>query len=419
MPRTPKGAATRRRIVEAAWELSDARGAEAILAGVTLREIATAADMTPSAVTYHFPTMQALGLAMVEHLAASVSMTPIEIVDQLMDRVIDEGVAAVVRAGAQANWNILTEPAEVDFERRLTRCYSAIGDNPDSEAIKRLIASTTAVWIAEAQHVYERTATRMGLRQIEPFTFEDLARVAAAVSEGLLYQWMCDPQAVRHDLAADVLVALVSATLSRAPRSVTLEERASDLPRPPTTAEPTNDGDVAAAAAVASLFAGGVTEVTLTEVARAMGCGPEEVVERFGSVNGVAALSFGRHVALVAEAVERRREVAAAVRLTDGVYELTRCAQDDPHCAVALLQERQRSAVQPATISPGRDIGTSVRFAAVLLPPLRAVLDRPEAELVDLAEVLVDTTLGHAATHPRTAPASVTELVLRLVPVAL
>lgn len=418
MASTPKGAATRRRIVEAAWELSDARGAEAILAGVTLREIAAAADMTPSAVTYHFPTMQSLGLAMVQHLTASVSMTPIAAVDEMLDQVQHEGVAAVVRAGAQVNWHILTEPAEVDVERRLTRCYSAIGCHPDSDEIKRLLASTTAAWIAQAQQVYERTATRMGLRLVEPFTFEDLARAAAAVSEGLLYQWMCDPQAIRPELAADVLVALVSATMARAPGSVTLEERAAELPRPH-SGELTGDGDVAAAAAVAPLFTGGVAEVTLTEVARAMGCGPEEVVERFGSVNGVAALSFGRHVAQVAEAVERRRKVAAAVRLTDGVYELTRCAQGDPHCAVALLQERHRSAIQPATASPGRDVGSSVRFAALLLPPLRSVLDRPEAELVDLAELIVDTTLGHSATHPRTPPASITDVVLRLVPVEL
>jgi AcrR family transcriptional regulator len=418
MASTPKGAATRRKIVEAAWALSDARGAEAILAGVTLREIATAADMTPSAVTYHFPTMQSLGLAMVEHLADSVSMTPIEIVDQLLDRVLDEGVAAVVRAGAQANWNILTEPAEVDVERRLTRCYSAIGDNPDSEAIKRLIASTTAVWIAEAQHVYERTAARMGLRLVEPFTFEDLARAAAAVSEGLLYQWMCDPRAVRPELAADVLVALVSATLARAPSSVTLEERAADLPRPP-AAELTDDGDAAAAAAVASLFAEGVAEVTLTEVARAMGCGPEEVAERFGSVDGVAALSFVRHVGRVAEAVDRRHEVTAAVRLTDGVYELTRCVQGDPHCAIALLQERHRSAIQPTTGSSGRAVGASVSFATALLPPLRALVDRPDADVVELAELIVDTSLGHGATHPRTPPGAITDVVLRLVPVDL
>lgn len=416
MASTPKGAATRRRIVEAAWELSDARGAEAILAGVTLREIATAADMTPSAITYHFPTMQSLGLAMVEHLADSGAATiPIDMVDELLDQVLEDGMVAASRRAAQVNWELLTSEPEVLFERRFTRCYAIAATSPE---VRELMRRIVAAWMADLTVIYERTAERLQLSIVEPLELSEMARAIAAMADGLLHNWMCDPDSVRPDLMADMVEAIASSVLVPSARDVTLAEVSAGLPTSTSTAAP-DDGDVAAAAAVASLFAGGVAEVTLTEVARAMGCGPEEVVERFGSVNGVAALSFGRHVAPVAEAVERRREVPAAVRLTDGVYELTRCAQGDPHCAVALLQERHRSAIQPATASPGRDPRASAQFAAVLLPPLRAVLDRPEAELVDLAELIVDTTLGHGTTHPRTPPASITDVVLRLVPVEL
>lgn len=416
MASTPKGAATRRRIVEAAWELSDARGAEAILAGVTLREIAAEADMTPSAITYHFPTMQSLGLAMVEHLADSgTTAIPIELIGELLDQALEQGMVAASRRAAQMNWELLTSEPEVLFERRFTRCYAIAATSPE---VRELMRGMVAAWMADLTVIYERTAEQLQLSVVEPLEFSEMAMAIAAMAEGLLHNWMFAPDSVRPDLLADMVEAIASSVLVPLARDVTLAEVSAGLPMSASTV-PTDDGDVAAAAGVAPLFAGGVTEVTLTEVARAMGCRPEEVVERFGSVNGVAALSFGRHVALVAEAVERRREVAAAVRLTDGVYELTRCAQSDPHCAVALLQERQRAAVQPAAASPGRDVRESVRLAAVLLPPLRAVLDRPEAELVDLAELLVDTTLGHGATHPRTPPASITDVVLRLVPVEL
>ena len=47
MADTPKGRATRARILDAAWDLSDARGAEVILGGVTLREIAARGGHDP------------------------------------------------------------------------------------------------------------------------------------------------------------------------------------------------------------------------------------------------------------------------------------------------------------------------------------------------------------------------------------
>jgi hypothetical protein len=58
-------------------------------------------------------------------------------------------------------------------------------------------------------------------------------------------------------------------------------------------------------------------------------------------------------------------------------------------------------------------------FATALLPPLRALVDRPDADLAELAELIVDTSLGHGATHPRTPPGAITDVVLRLVPVGL
>jgi AcrR family transcriptional regulator len=416
MASTPKGAATRRKIVETAWALSDARGAEAMLAGVTLREIAAAADMTPSAVTYHFPTLQSLGLAMVEHLTDPETTTiPVEMVGELLDRWAEHGMVAAARMAAQVNWELLTSEPEVLFEQRFTRCYAVAATSPE---VRQMMRQMVAAWIAELTEIYERTADRLQLSIVEPLELSEMAQAVAAMAEGLLHNWMCDPDSVRPELLADMVEALSSSLLVPSTRSVALAEVSSGLPMTTSTAAP-DDGDAAAAAAVASLFAEGVAEVTLTEVARAMGCGPEEVAERFGSVDGVAALSFVRHVGRVAEAVDRRQEVTAAVRLTDGVYELTRCVQGDPHCAIALLQERQRSAILPATSSPGRAVGASMSFATALLPPLRALVDRPDADLAELAELIVDTSLGHGATHPRTPPGAITDVVLRLVPVGL
>ena len=95
MPTTPKCGATRRRILDAAWDLSDARGAAVILGGVTLREVARAADLTPSAVSYHFPTMEVLSLAMVDHHLSSIPLLSVELVDQILDTAQDRARPAI------------------------------------------------------------------------------------------------------------------------------------------------------------------------------------------------------------------------------------------------------------------------------------------------------------------------------------
>lgn len=414
MPTTPKGQATRRRILDAAWELSDARGAEAILGGVTLRELAAAADMAPSAISYHFPTMRDLALAMVQHLADSVSMLPLEAVEELLAQSADGGLAATVRLAAQTNWDVLQEPHEVDFERRLTRCYSATGDNPDRDEIQQVIGSMTSSWIGDIALVYRRTAEEFGLQPVEPFTFEELARGASALSEGLLYHWMCSPSEVRDDLAADLLVALVSALLVPARHSVALAEIAADLPLPASEGPGDADDDLRLAMKVAPLFQSGVDGVTLTAASRVMGIAPQEAAQRFGSTPRLAALSFARHVPVVGEAVVRRRAAGAEVCLTDGLYELGRCALADRHCALALLQERQRVAIGTAEIPT--DVRRLVPLASLLTEPVAEVTDGSERTSADLADLLVDTVLGHAVTRPRTPVATIAETALRLLP---
>ncbi len=425
MGSTPKGVATRHRILDAAWELSDERGVEVVLGGVTLREIAARVDMSPSAVAYHFPTMGQLAVAMVERLAETVSLVPIEAVDDLLAQAGRDGLVAVIRLAAQTNWQLLCEPDEVVFERRLARCYAATGRGEHAAVVKDLIGTMTASWITSLSQVYRRTAEAMGLRAIEPFDFDELARGAAALSEGLLYQWMWEPGAVRSDLAADLLVAMVSTLMAPAPHAVTLAERTADLPgprvRPGAGVGAWADDievarDLALAVAAAPLFRCGVRELTSTEVGRALDVGPEVVRDRYGSVERLAALSFGRHLPNVVEATGRRTIAGPSVSLTDGVYELTRSAQNDPHCALALLHERQRATLDP-TCDPQRgDIHELVPFGAALVPPLCELIDRPAAEVADLADLIVDTTVGHAATRPRQPIERITATVLRLVP---
>jgi hypothetical protein len=145
-----------------------------------------------------------------------------------------------------------------------------------------------------------------------------------------------------------------------------------------------------------------------------MGIEPQEAADRFGSLPRLAALSFGRHVPVVGEAVARRRRAGASVSLADGVYELGRCAQADRHCALALLHERQRAAV--VSVEAAGDVRQLVPLTTLLAEPLTEVIGRSERTGAELADLVVDTVLGYAATRPRTPIGTITETALRLLP---
>jgi AcrR family transcriptional regulator len=407
---TRKGVATRRKILEAAWRLVDAQGAESLLAGVTLREVATKAAMTPSSITYHFPTMRALAVGMVEMLETdeTADPQPVAVVDMILDTAEHEGLATAIRLAAAANWEILTSPEELALQHRLNRTVAAALDPEMREGLTRLTDS----WVLDLARIYERTAERLGLRPVEPFTHEDLARAVAAMADGLLRHWMCDPDAVRPGLLEDMAVMVTSATMVPAARPTTLSELSAQLPRP--GAEDPLPHDLQEAHRLAELFGSGVDGVTLSQLGSVLRCGADEVATRFGTVRRAAALSFHRHLRGVHEAVARRPDAGHGVSLTDGVYELARATLVDPHCALALVHERQRDRLDPPSVDV--DVRVLVPVGEVLVPALAEVVDASPSDTADLADLVADTVLSYGATHPRQAITTVTDTALRLVP---
>jgi hypothetical protein len=250
------------------------------------------------------------------------------------------------------------------------------------------------------------------MRPVEPFTFTEIARAVAGMSEGLLHQWICDPEGVRVDLVADMAVVLASVVLTPVGRAVGIEELSTRLPNRPGAAVPA-DGRVQAAAEVAGLFADGVDGVTLTQVGDALGWPPEDVHARLGSVRRVAALSFARHLPALDAAAGRRRDLDAAVALSDALFELARCVLADRWCALALHVERVESRAGMSAESEGGGIGDLVPLAGIF-EALLGELDGASLAVGDAAELIVDTVLTCGATRSGVALSSVVEAALRI-----
>jgi AcrR family transcriptional regulator len=410
MSRT-KGEETRHRIVQAAWGLSSARGIEQLLCGVSLREVAGEAGLTPSAVSYHFPTMRDLALGMVGAFVDSLSPLATDSVEAVFEQVESRSLAEMVREAAAANWAVLTSDEEVEFEKRLTRCYSATGAAGDGPEVRRALARFNDHWLEQLTRTYERAAAAAGMRPVEPFTFDEIARAVAGMSEGLLHQWMCDRDGVRVDLVADMAVVLASVVLTPVGRSVGIEELSTRLPNRPGAALPA-DGRVHAAAEVAALFSGGYEQVTLTQVGDALGWSPEDVHARLGSVRRVAALSFARHLPVIEAAACRRRDVGGAVALSDALFELARCVAADRWCAVALQVERLESRAD-SSAGPGEGVGDLMSLTSIFAALLGA-FDGGVLDVGDAAEMMVDTVLTCGATRSGVALSSVVDAALRI-----
>lgn len=146
----------------------------------------------------------------------------------------------------------------------------------------------------------------MGREMLPPFTGRDLVVIMTAVAEGLQMRHGADPDAVREDLYADtVLAVLLGVTRPRveraddvpAPELATLASRFLVYQRPDDPAEAPVETWRHIADAAAHLFVDrGPGDVRVSEVAAAAGVSATTVYHHFGTVTAVAAAGWARHV---------------------------------------------------------------------------------------------------------------------------
>jgi AcrR family transcriptional regulator len=414
-----RGERTRRKILDAAWDLSSARGVEQVLCGVTLREVAAAAEVTPSAVSYHFASMESLALAMVEHYVeahlARTNPEELEAIAISLEPAGREGLARLIRDAADASMATLLTEAGLEDERRFLRCRAAVGDVAAGRGAE-LVGALDASWVRDLAQIYRVAAESAGCRLLSPLTYEDLAQAGAALSVGLQHAWGCRPESVRPDLLGDILTAVCSAVLVSADRPGAIQELDASLPLPPASPPVAPQELLANAASVAHLFSADVDVPTTAEIGAQLACTPTELVHRFGSIRRVAAMAFARHLPDVEAATLRRPGAMAEVRLADGLQELARCVWADRVCAKALLVERLEEEAEGESGTQRGRIGDLVPLSAGLRQPLGELIGGSRTECEDLAKVMVDLVLGYGVTHPQGSLSRLTELAMRLVP---
>lgn len=181
-----KSARVKAEILEKATEAFAQRG----FTGTSVREIAKAVGMTQQGLSHHFPTKEALLLAVLQRR------------DELaLDQYRDRGMSAtdILRAIIQDN---LTNPGIV----QLTATLASEAIDPDHPAHEFFTEHFTA-----ARQVFA-TLLRWGQRRGEirdDLDAEELAPIVVAVYEGLQLQWMIDPE-LDLELAFEPLIRVLA-----------------------------------------------------------------------------------------------------------------------------------------------------------------------------------------------------------------
>ena len=169
---------------------------------LTMRAVAAEAGVLLGTVTYVFPSKEMLLRAVIEDVAAGIA----EVLRSSADT--GRGLEHAIRDGAQRFWTTLVEEQEglqiIQYELTIYALRT-----PGLESMARWqydrYARIVAAWCQEA-------ASNAGETCAVPF--DTLARVLVAAVDGLILQYVCDPDVTRarEDLRAviDMAVSLAS-----------------------------------------------------------------------------------------------------------------------------------------------------------------------------------------------------------------
>ncbi|HAS13334.1 MAG TPA: hypothetical protein DCS55_22915 [Acidimicrobiaceae bacterium] len=287
-------------LVDAGLDLVLEQRFQDLLASVDTRSITGKAGVTTGSFFHHFRNRGQFTDAVIERLEqlwAESTQRSLSAIDGFT-----EGVE--FRAAAALEWQRL------ESEQRsstLQHLLLAVAGQPISEDADRtagdVLAARYRALQASVLPAYRRGLASIGREMMPPFTDGDLAVALTAIGAGLKARRIADPDAVRPELYADLVSALVIGVTRPVGEQVEGSELSSlerQLVSPPSSVLPPKAGSGTwrhIAEAAAPLFSDRrVGEVKVAEVAAAAGVSASTVYHQFGTVSAVAAAGWIRYL---------------------------------------------------------------------------------------------------------------------------
>lgn len=403
------GGSTSERLIEAGWDLIDDVGIREALRTISVADIAQRAERSERTFWNHFETWDAYVEALISNIPRRGPMegaddyAPVSAVDEALVAASREALPELVRAAARANWEKVTGAEELTAFRR--QLLLASREDPEGRLQEVLGRDYYGAYLPMLQRIYEDTAARSASEPISPFDFEDFTRIIAALSEGLLLQYMASPARITTGFVVDVTAAVVHSLLRPLEQHRTLGSIEAEA-----AAGPAPLGDdpelLHEAARCIALCESAGRDLQWSQVADATGSDEMTVRRRFQRTDVVAALGFGSVV--LAATVEPVRRYPDGVDgqlllLTDCLCALVRAARHHPWGASRLLVER---------------LGTDTDAASVrkLVPVGHGLANQLGEDPATHHERIVNATLATALSDRAASPAEASSAGVALHP---
>ena len=367
----------RAELLDAGISLLARRQFQELLAAVETRTIADEVGVTTGSFFHHFRNRAHFATSVVEEFATRWRAR--------VDRLSGPAVAANERQGLEGirpaagkEWGDLLADGDLPALQHL---LWAVRDQVVGEETGRTGADVLREAYATLTDTVEATYVQglrlMGREMLPPFTGRDLTVIMTALAEGLQMRHGADPDAVRADLYADTVSAvLLGVTRPRmertddrpAPELSALESRFLVTPRD--QERPTETWRHIADAA-AHLFADrSPGDVRVSEVAAAAGVSTSTVYHQFGTVNAVAAAGWARHIPEL-EAIAAAPITAAEgpmTRIEQVMLRAVQLCRENRGAAEAMVAQVIAEAAPSSEREWPRDVRVAIPLHAVLLP---------------------------------------------------
>ncbi len=418
----------RAELIEAGISLLSQRRFQDLMADVETRTIVDEVGVTTGSFFHHFRTRSHVADAVVVAFVAAWETRVAHL--EAASRGFSEGKGAGgVRPAVDAEWETLQDD---DGVATLQHLLWAVRDQQLADDTSRtageVLRGCYDHLTARVEEPYQDALVLMGREMLPPFTSHDLTVIMTAFEEGMQMRRAVDAGAVRSDLYADTIAAILLGVTrpiigrsesSPAPDLASLEARF--LVRRHDAADSPEEVWRHIADAAAHLFVDrSAQDVRVAEVAAAAGVSPQAVLNQFGTVSAVAAAGWARHLPeLEAIATAPLTEEEGPIRRIEQVLrrgvELTR---ENRGAAEALLAQVVAEARPTTGPREQRSIRETVPLAGLLVPLVQEVraagLLRRRMDVTRLARSLVQVATMQALVFTEESPARVVDETMTL-----
>jgi AcrR family transcriptional regulator len=421
----------RRELVDAGVRLLGEQRFQGLMSAIDVSAIADDVGVTSGSFFHHFRNRahfaEAVADAFVERWAHRV-----ENLAQASTGALESEALSGLRPAAAAEWHGLVNGGEM---ATLQHLLWAVRDEPLADGTARtpgqLLCDGYALLGETVEDTYQRGLRLMGREMLPPFTARDLTVVMTAFAEGMQMRHGVDPEAVREDLYADTVAAiLLGVTRPRVERSESMPsvELATLETRYLVHKHVVRRVDTRAgtwrhiADAAAHLFVDrSAADVRVSEVAAAAGVSTTTVNKHFGTVTAVAAAGWARHVpemeAIAAEPITA--EEGPIQRIEQVLLRYVELARQNRGATEALAAQVVAEAAPASGRSWPRSTREIVPVPGILLPLIRELRAvgrlRRRMETERLARSLVHLCTMQALLFPEESDERIVDETMSLV----